>query len=245
TPEALARAWGATRGIEAAASGWLEAEPNYTVLAACRANEFAYEYSPDGVTRHGALSFWLHAALRSGGAQVSYAMLHNSVLTKVHGVFSDQTPILQGAGERIFLSDAQASSAVGIAVFPYDGQSHRVRLNAGAAQGLIPGVRFALTPPQPGALPVANVEVTEVEAVHAWATFVGDEPAAKLLEGVRATPAQVTQVTLQKRVVLEALDPAVRAAVMAALDSEAGGFVTLASADDGADFKVGDARAYF
>mgnify|MGYP001547264349 FL=1 len=80
------------------ASGWLLEPQGYTLLAACRANESAYEYPFNGHEKIGVLTYWLLDTLRQAGPNTSYKMVHDRILAKVHGQFEQQTPMLQGAG---------------------------------------------------------------------------------------------------------------------------------------------------
>ena len=101
----LLAAWqgagGTTRAMKPA-SGWLLEPQGYTLLAACRANESAYEYPFNGRENNGALTYWLLDTLRQAGPTTSYKMVHDRILAKVHGQFEQQTPMLQGEGNRRF-----------------------------------------------------------------------------------------------------------------------------------------------
>lgn len=118
-PDALYAAWNeATGGRGRAvkpASGWLPEPKGYTLLAACRANESAYECTYAGRERHGALTYWLLDTLRQMGvdARITYRMLHRRVLAKVRSQLETQTPMLQGEAERLVFGAEQrtASSA--------------------------------------------------------------------------------------------------------------------------------------
>jgi hypothetical protein len=82
-----------------ATNGWLLEPKGYTLLAACRANELAYEYPFNGKENNGALTYWLLDTLREAGPLFTYKMLSDRIMAKVHGQFAQQTPMLQGEGD--------------------------------------------------------------------------------------------------------------------------------------------------
>lgn len=70
-----------TRNITAT-SGWLPEPKGYVLLAACRDNEYAYEYAFNGKERNGALTYWLLDSLQKLGNEVTYKALHDRILAK-------------------------------------------------------------------------------------------------------------------------------------------------------------------
>lgn len=96
---------GRTRDLKLG-SGWLPEPKGYTLLAACRPSESAYEYAFEGTERNGALTYWLLDSLQDIGPGLSYKVLHDRIVAKVHSQFENQTPQLQGEGDRaVFGSD--------------------------------------------------------------------------------------------------------------------------------------------
>ncbi|KYC43197.1 peptidase C14 [Scytonema hofmannii PCC 7110] len=175
-PEELMATWenlaGGTRNITAA-SGWLPEPKGYTLLAACRENELAYEYAFDGNERSGALSYWLLDSLMLLGTGVTYKTLHNRLLAKIHTQFERQTPMLQGEGDRTIFKSISASSHPTVPVIQVDVTKNRVQLQAGQAQGLRKGAEFAIYPlntldfSQTDKL--ALVKITQLGAAISWA----------------------------------------------------------------------------
>jgi len=55
---------------------------NYVLLAACRPNEYAYEYTFDGKERHGALTYWLIQTLATSSTGLSFRKLYDRVVLK-------------------------------------------------------------------------------------------------------------------------------------------------------------------
>jgi len=105
TPEELAGGWGPpARGGEAGATRDLVAHAEslgYTLLAACRPNESAYEFAFEGTERNGALTYWLLNALQQLSPELTYRMVYDRILARVHSQFEKQTPLLQGDPDRV------------------------------------------------------------------------------------------------------------------------------------------------
>ncbi len=142
TPQALADTWQAqTRGVRAAsaASGWLPDPDGYTLLAACRALELAKEMrpAPNGKV-HGALTYWLWRTLQS--PVTSWEMVQQQVLAHVRGVFSSQSPQLQGAGDRAVFGGAALALPQGVSILEVQGDL--LRLHIGPSGGIGVGAQF-------------------------------------------------------------------------------------------------------
>jgi hypothetical protein len=252
--EVLAAFWqqrggGATRALKPEV-GWLLEPKGYTLLAACRASESAYEYAADGQETHGALTYWLLDTLRLAGSGVSYKMLHDRILAKVHGVFEQQTPQLQGEGNRTVFGSDQMTPAFAVPVMQINLSRDQVRLGAGEAQGIQLGAKFAIYPsaaaaaqaaPGPGgrpAPPVAVVEVTRLADVDAWAAVAPGENLGTIEEGAQAVLLASSTVQLQRGVKVAIDDGSLRQQVEQAIAEAGKGFVTIAGADQQVDFLV-------
>lgn len=162
-----------TRNVSAA-SGWLPEPKGYVLLAACRDNEYAYEYAFDGKERNGVLTYWLLDSLQKLGNTVTYKVLHDRILAKVNTQFARQTPMLQGEGSRIVFSGQSMSSQPAVMVKKVDLAKNRVLLQAGQTQGLRKGAEFAIY--QLGTIDftqtnkrVALAKIVEVRAEESWA----------------------------------------------------------------------------
>lgn len=66
-----------TRNVTAA-SGWLPEPKGYVLLAACRDNEFAFEYPFNGKENNGALTYWLLDSLEKLGSDSTCKVVHES-----------------------------------------------------------------------------------------------------------------------------------------------------------------------
>ncbi|MBW4613553.1 MAG: caspase family protein [Desmonostoc vinosum HA7617-LM4] len=155
-------------------SGWLPEPKGYVLLAACRDNEYAYEYAFNGTERNGALTYWLLDSLQKLGGEVTYKVLYDRILAKVNSQFERQTPMLQGEGHRIVFSGQSITSQSAVIVKQVDVAKNRVLLQAGAAQGLCQGAEFAVyklgtTDFTQIHQRVALVKIVEVRAEASWA----------------------------------------------------------------------------
>ncbi len=164
---------GATRGVSAG-SGWLPEPKGYTFLAACRPSETAYEFAFDGKERNGALTYWLLDSLETFGPGASFKMLLDRIIPRVHSQFTQQTPQLQGEGDKVFLGADRVRPQYKVGVMQLDESGDRVQLNAGQAHGLRKGAQFAIYPPGTTDFSdtdarTALADVTEIGAADSWA----------------------------------------------------------------------------
>lgn len=100
-------------------SGWLPEPKGYTLLAACRDNEYAYETIFDG-ERQGALTYWLLRFLEKFGTGVTAKTLHDHVFAKVRNQFEKQTPMLQGESARTFFGNNLVSPQLTVPIIQVD-----------------------------------------------------------------------------------------------------------------------------
>lgn len=247
TPAELAAAWqgagGSARALKLAkpASGWLFEPKGYTLLAACRANESAYEYPFNGVENNGALTYWLLDTLRSAHAPISYKMAYDRIVAKVHGQFEQQTPMLQGEGDVCVLGSERIPSVYAVPVLAVEGS--QVRINAGEAQGVTKGAHFTLYPPGVSDFSqtqkrLALVEVQQVRAVESWATILEQYREDGLETGAQAVLVQVAAVRLQRGVAIVIDDPHLRQQIANAIAEQGKGFITVADTNARVDFQV-------
>jgi hypothetical protein len=150
SPEAQ-QAWTekSTRGLKA---GGLPKSEDYVVIAACRQNEFAYEYAFNRETRekNGALTYWLLDTLRQKNFGQTYQDLFDRINAKVHSQFSQQTPMLMGPGNRIVFGSALAEqiNAVNVLNVEINAATNEVQalLAVGQVNGISKGAEFAIYP---------------------------------------------------------------------------------------------------
>lgn len=241
----LVAAWAgqSTRQSRAAkaVNGWLLEPKGYTLLAACRASEFAYEYPFNGKENNGALTYWLLDTLRQAGPAFTYKMLGDRILAKVHGQFDQQTPMLQGEGDVMVFGAERIQPFYAVSVLKTEGD--RVRLNAGEAHGLSLGAQLSVYPPFTTdfgdvANRIAQVEVTSVQAVEAWADVINPPAAAPIEPGAQAVLESMANVNFQRNIALDIPDATLRAQMEAAILAQGKGFARLAAADEPVHFVV-------
>jgi hypothetical protein len=122
------------------------ASRNYVMLTASGSNGQAHEYAFNGKERNGALTYWFLDSLRVMGLAITYKQLYDRIVAKVHNQFPQQTPQLYGEGDRIVFGSDRISIQDTVTVMKVDEKQKQVTLNAGRAQGLSRGTRFAIYP---------------------------------------------------------------------------------------------------
>ena len=131
-------------------SEWLPDPKGYVLLAACRSNEGAHEFSFDGVNKEGALTYWVLESLKKFGHGATYQQLHRYIHAKVSEQFraqeppNPQNPQLEGEGDRVLFGREPVQAPFAFEVFTADEASGQVTLSAGRVHGLGAGARFAL-----------------------------------------------------------------------------------------------------
>ena len=147
-PADLAETWVPAEGTRALQSGWLSQTQGYVVIAACRPNEYAFEYAfdPDSRDRSGALTHWLLDTLRQQTGTMTYKDLHDRLNGKIRSQFAQQTPMLVGDADRLIFGSDRSDIQYSIPVITVDSIKNTVRLEAGQATGLRLGAEFAIYP---------------------------------------------------------------------------------------------------
>ena len=171
-PDVLAALWqsltgGGTRGLKA---GGLPESNDYVLLAACRQNEFAFEFPFNRETneRNGALTYWLLDTLKQPFSGQTYKDLFDRVNAKIHSQFSTQTPILLGEGNRKIFGTECGETVFAIDVMkvePDEKGNPQALLAVGQANGISKGAEFAI-------YPLGSTDLTKKEDRIAIATII-------------------------------------------------------------------------
>jgi len=182
TPEELEQNWlDLTRNRAIGAAG-LPQSREYVLLAACRPNEYAYEYAVNGGTeRNGALTYWMIDTLTSvatSGQPLTYKLLHDRVNAQIQSKFPQQIPMILGESSRLVFGSETWSTPFTVAVIKVS--DTQITLNAGQAQGLSKGTRFSIYPLNTTDFTdkshqVAIVELTRVDASESTARVLKPE----------------------------------------------------------------------
>jgi hypothetical protein len=196
-----------TRNVSAN-SGWVPGTRDYVLLAACRANEAAFEYAFDGKEANGALTYWLLNSMEEMGLGLTYNQLNDRIVAKVHSQFETQTPQLEGDGTRVVFGSEHLQPTYTAMVMQVDEPNHRVVLNAGQAHGIRKGAEFAIYSQLEADVTKVNsrlgiARVEQLGATDSWSSVMplSTKPieqgaqavlinpgAVKLLRKVRVTP---------------------------------------------------------
>lgn len=190
-PEELEQNWlDLTRNRAIGAAGLPEAR-EYVLLAACRPNEYAYEYAVNGGTeRNGALTYWMIDTLTSvatSGQPLTYKLLHDRVNAQIQSKFPQQIPMILGESDRLVFGSDTWSTPFTVGMIRVVSET-QVTLNAGQAQGLSKGTRFSIYPFKTTdftdkASQVAIVELTRVDASESTAKVLKPEEGGIAVNG--------------------------------------------------------------
>jgi len=248
-PEELVATWrslpgGTTRALKPA-SGWLLEPQGYTLLAACRESESAYEYPFDGVERNGALTYWMLDSLKQTGPWLSYKALHDRILAKVHSQFVQQTPQLQGEGDRAVFGTDRVRPHYSVLVMSVEGDQveDRVQLGAGQSAGVRKEAQFGIYPPGTGDFThvgerLALAKITDLGPTDSWASITDRLRDGAIEQGAPAVLLDPANVKLQRIVrVLEELGEK-KDRVERAVEEAGSGFLRRANEGEPAEFQV-------
>lgn len=188
-------------------SGWLPEARGYTLLAACRQHEYALEDQFPEI-RSGVMTYYLLESLYSQRRNgISYKMLYDAIIAKVHSRYSTQTPVLEGETDRMIFGNDYLKTESGANVIEVM-DTEQVKLNAGIAQGVGKDAQFVLYPSNSIDLNanerLAIVKVSSVSASNCIAEiierFVVDNKSIK--EGDKALLTNIGSIEKIRKVVL-------------------------------------------
>lgn len=210
--EELERNWLEETRYQGVGAAGLPQSRNYVLLAACRADESAYEYAANGGTeKNGALTYWMIDTLTtsaSSGLPLTYKLLHDRVNAKIQSQFPAQIPMISGESDRLVLGSDRWTTPFTVSVIKVLSPT-QITLNAGQAQGLSKGTRFSIYPLNTtdftdNARQVAIVELTIVNAAESIARVLKPEEGGisasidSNLEGAPATMASAPVELIQR-----------------------------------------------
>jgi hypothetical protein len=230
-------------------SGWLPEPRGYVLLAACRPSEWAFEAVFEGTERNGALTYWMLDALQDLGPGLSYKVLHDRVLAKVHSHFEGQTPQLQGEGDWAVFGSDRVETHFAAPVLRVEPADRLLLLGAGQAHNLRTGAQFAIYPRGATDLTalqdrLAVVEIERLGSTESWARIPAQAGARPIDQGDQAVLLGAGSVKLVRKVALvkrDDLPPAVDQdrALHAVEQAFAGnGWVEIAAEGEPADYQV-------
>ncbi len=173
-PETLTEVWKSQqkerrnyRGLKL--QSWLPVA-RYSLFAACRPDELAFEYPFDNREPQGALTHWLLDTLQRS-SELSCGEIHQRLVARIRGSFAGQTPMFLGDGEGGFLSVKRKRAPMrevateSPRVLRVDEETGRVLLDAGLAAGVKAGDRVHLN----GS---AELAIRRVGATESWAEVI-------------------------------------------------------------------------
>ncbi|HEY6803631.1 MAG TPA: caspase family protein [Pyrinomonadaceae bacterium] len=135
-----------SRGVSRA-SGWLPPSEKYVLLAACAAEQGAYELDheePGSLMRNGAFTFFLTKELNQM-SDGTYQDVWDVVSTKVNNRFNKQTPLLEGARDRKVFDVVDFVPKRYLLVTSRD--QELIQLAGGEIHGVVIGSQWEVYPP--------------------------------------------------------------------------------------------------
>jgi len=168
-----------TRGLTGVhANLWMPDASVYVMLAACRPDEVAYEYTwPDDAghtVTGGALTYFLVRALQQAGGSATYRDVYERVAPQVSAA-RPQSPQMEGDVDRVALGLERLPAEP---FLPAERRAWTVWLKGGAAHGVTVGSTYALhnagahRPDEASRL--ATLRVVEVQALESRTEVVSD-----------------------------------------------------------------------
>jgi hypothetical protein len=232
-------------------SNWLLEPRGYVLLAACRASEFAYEFAVNEDKTQGALTYFWLQSLRQLGSGATYKMAHDWLFGKVRSYFGEQTPQLEGEGNRVVFGSEQIRPYYAVNVLKVDEPGNRVLLQAGEAQGLLEGADFFIYPPGTTDMKeVANcqalAQISELGASESWSKIIKKFKDSPITGGAQAVLSDQGYLKLYGKVCLlqtpdlpQSIDQhAALSAVEKAIEHESSRFLELVTEDMPVDLFV-------
>lgn len=183
---------GRTRDVNAG-SGWLSLSDKYVLLAACAAEQGAYEmdHEEEGApSRNGAFTFFLTREINQT-TQSAYQDIWDIVSLKVNNRFPKQTPQLEGARNRQIF-DVQDFTPMRYLLVT-ERRGNELQLAGGAVHGVTVGSLWEIhavgvrqvTKTKPAWQGV--VEITSVKSISSSAVVIEESADAAIVQGTRAT----------------------------------------------------------
>lgn len=188
-------------------SGWLPEPKGYVLLAACRPSESAKEFAFNGKERNGVLTYWLLDSLKQIGTGFTYKLIHDRVVAKVHSQFQQQTPQLQGEGNRVVFGSDFMQPLYAVNVIQTDLANQRILLNTGQSQALSKGTKFVIYPPGQTNFSqidkrLALVEIVQLGATESWTRIIEKFGSTPIEEGYQAVLLDITDLCLRRKICL-------------------------------------------
>ncbi|KAF6793796.1 caspase domain-containing protein [Colletotrichum sojae] len=125
---------------------WLVDPNGYTIMTACGPHERAREIRLPNGERHGALSYFLLRTLTGfGGLGRKQGYIYRHLCARFKKYWPQQNPMLYGNRDKCFFSNSFSEAQV-ISIQAINRNDGTFQLQAGQAQGICNGDRFAITP---------------------------------------------------------------------------------------------------
>ena len=174
-------------------SGWLSRSSSYVLLAACAAEQGAYEMDHDeegSLSRNGAFTFFLAQEFRQATSTITYQDVWERVALNVNNRFRNQTPQLEGARDRQLFDVHDIKPMRYLLVTNRD--KDQVALAGGAVHGVSANSRWKIFQAATKELDELNgnelgtVQIASVDALVSRGLIVSETAPMAIKEGDRA-----------------------------------------------------------
>ena len=170
---------------------WLTLSDSYVLLAGCKKDEFAREYTlveGDKRTPYGAFTYFLAGELRNAPENSTYQDVFEQACLKMRLKYTSQHPQIEGQNQRLLFTGTSRESLSYVSV--QERSDGEAVLLAGASHGITPGSRWGIYEPegvyQSAPKKIGTVRISEVDAVTSRAEIIKESKKTKIKAGCRA-----------------------------------------------------------
>ena len=147
-PDQRARPAASLLGNSEATSPASGVQTRHILLAACRDEQLANEYRPPELPIwRGALTYFFLRLCQRRGPATTWADLYDQIVAEVTAIYPNQTPQLEGDGQRLLFGEAGRQMRGYLIVLAL-AEPNRIKVSGGAALGLSEGSQLAVFEPE-------------------------------------------------------------------------------------------------
>ncbi|MCD9186029.1 MAG: caspase family protein [Pyrinomonadaceae bacterium] len=170
---------------------WLELSESYVLLAGCKKDEFAREYTViegDKKTPFGAFTYFLAGELRNAPENATYQDVFEQVCIKMGLRTTSQHPQIEGRNERQLFTGIQTETLQYISIKERTGDE--VILLAGASHGITIGSQWGVFEPeairQLKPKKIGTVKISQIDVVTSRAKIIKESKNSEIKAGDKA-----------------------------------------------------------
>jgi len=171
-------------------ANWLSLSANYVLLASCKKDEFAREYTlteGNKRTAYGAFTYFLVRELRNASEDATYQDVFEQLCLKMQLKYASQHPQIEGQNRRRLFTGTESESLNYVLV--KERVEDEVILLAGAAHGITLNSEWGISvsgAKNTSADKIGTVKISEIDAVTSKAKIIEENDSLKIEAGNRA-----------------------------------------------------------